>query len=179
MASGRAGQPDDQSPGHSTRHSRDPTTDRRGHQRQRHAALCAEHVRTGGAARTCRGWRRLPPAEETCGVWPAWPVSSSAGSIQRSMLSPRTVGRGVECEGAKLAAGPERQGRDCQRQAHLPALPGAGQQPALAGSGRPWRSNTTAAVGQHGYQESQLSRRRSTSKSSSALIPSTRFRRRR
>ena len=61
---------------------------------------------------------------------------------------------------AKLAARPDRQGRDRQRQAHLPALPGALQRAALAGAGRPGRANAALALGQHGHEEPQLSRRR-------------------
>ena len=64
VAGGRARQSDDQSPGDAAGHSRDPAADRRGHQRQRDAALCAGRVRAGGgsvhrgAGEACRPRRR-------------------------------------------------------------------------------------------------------------------------
>ena len=61
--------------------------------------------------------------------------------------------------GSKRPARLERQGRHRQCQAHLPAIPGAVQRPALAGAGGPRRANAAAALGEHWHQESQLSRR--------------------
>ena len=57
------------------------------------------------------------------------------------------------------ASRPDRQGRDRQRQADLPALSGALQRPALGGAGAPGRANAAPALGQHRHEESRLSRR--------------------
>ena len=58
-----------------------------------------------------------------------------------------------------LVEEPARQGRDCQRQAHLSELPAHLQRTALAGAGGEGRADPACAVGQHQHEESELSRR--------------------
>ena len=74
------------------------------------------------------------------------------------MLIAARLQAGTRCERGKRAARLDRKGRDCQRQADLPAVSGALQRAPLAGPGWPRRPNTAAALGQHGDQESRLPR---------------------
>ena len=52
-----------------------------------------------------------------------------------------------------------RDSRDRQREARVPALPGALPHRRVAGAGRAGRPSTTPALGEHEHQESALSRR--------------------
>ena len=167
VAGGRPRQPDDQSPRDPAGHPRHRAADRRGHQRQRHAALRAETPTSRWPRPTSRAWRRfVARGGDPRAASPAWPASSSAASTPRSTRSsthalqdrPTRASRAccaaltgkVAIANAKLAY-----------QRYQETL----QRPALAGAGRARRADAAPAVGQHRHEESQLSRRRSTSRS--------------
>ena len=159
---GRSGacQPDDQGSGHPGRHPGDPPADCGGHQRQRHPALRAGCLRAdrGGVHRGARGADRAgrrSGRRRQCGQ--LLRQQDRYGDRCAARLPPIDVGR---CPRTAAAAVASRQGGHRQRQARVPAVPGAVQQPALAGAGRARCADATAVVGQHGIEERQLSRRR-------------------
>src|SRR5258708_16308906 len=61
--------------------------------------------------------------------------------------------------GENIAEQLEGQSCDCQRKAHLSALPANLQRTALAGTGRQRSADPARAVGEHKHEESRISRR--------------------
>ena len=140
-------------------HPGDSPADRRGHQRQRDAALLDRHLRARRAglhrrARGPRGARRR-----------ARPVASVASFFVSRIDQPidglaHVAARTADRPGAGArAAADERQGRDRQRQARLPGVPGDLQRTTMAGARAARRADAAAAVGQHGHQEPGVQRR--------------------
>ena len=108
VAQRRPAQPDGQGARHQARPAGDPHADRRGHQRQRHAAVLAEGL--------CRGRRRLhlrPGGFRRQGRRPA------QGGERRELL--RQPHRHAGRRGARPA---DRRGRRARRKARLAALKG-------------------------------------------------------
>ena len=160
VASGGARQSDDQGPGHRRRASRHPATHQRWHQRQRDAAVRLRQLTSRSRKRTSRVSRNSSRAAGTRSGWPAWRASLSAAidtaidALIATRLEATTNAREqsflrgltgkAAIANAKLAY---------QRYREL----FGGR--ALAGARRPGRADAALAVGQHGHEESELSRR--------------------
>ena len=149
-------------PAHAGRHARDSAADQRRHQRQRHAAVRAGRLRAGGARPTSPGSKRSrrrggdPSRVASVASFFVSRIDTAIDAIVDARLETRRRTRASR----RLLRSLARQGRHRQRQAGLPAVPGALQRPALAGARRAGRADAAAAVGQHRHQEPRLPRRR-------------------
>ncbi len=159
VAQHRPAQPDGEGAGDKAGPAGDPHADRRGHQRQRHAAVFAESLRgrRRGLYLRARGFRRE-------GRRPA------QGCQRRQLLRQphRYAGRRGARQAHRRRRGPGRkaaacraqgQGGDRQRQARLSALPAPLRRRALAAPRAEGGADAAPVVGQHRHQEPGLQRR--------------------
>ena len=156
---GGACEPDDQGTGHRRGHHGLPAADRGRHQRQRHAALRAGCLRArgGGVHRRARSAGRAGRRSGRGRQRGQLLRQPNRYGDRRPDRRPAAESRRCPRPGAApVAAG---QSGDRQRPARLPALSGAVRQPTLARPGRARRADAAAALGQHGNEKRQLSRR--------------------
>ena len=164
-AARRPRQRDDQGAGHARRHPRHPPADQRGHQRQRHAAV-RQRAYEQVADAYMAGLEALSRKGGDAAGSPAWPASSSAASIRsidarlEQLLDAGRAREQRQLKGAASARSPSpTPGSPIQRYQRPVQRPDAGRRWPRGGPA------AAAAVGQHGHEEPEVSRRRSTSMS--------------
>ena len=149
LARGRAAEPDGQGAGDRAGSAGDPRADRRGHQHQHHAAVLAGR----STRQVAEAYHRRPRASCRARAAirarsPASPASSSAASTRgRQAQSTSAFARPNEPPSARRFDGPERQGRDRQRQARLPALQAPVRGRALGAAGAQGRARRSGCCG--------------------------------
>ena len=155
---GRPAQRHDQGAGDAGGRPCHPDPDRRGRERQRHAAVRARRVRSGGA-----GVHRGSGGENRPGRGPR-PRGQRRELLREPHRhdggrAPRGEAQGRAGSRQSSSRRPHGQGGDRQRQARLPELQEDLLRPALAGARRQGGADAARALGQHRHQEPALPRR--------------------